>query len=50
MVGFATALIGLVAILTRHQMIGLFTEVQEIQDLFAVGMIFFVLETIPDSN
>jgi Na+-driven multidrug efflux pump len=50
MVAFATILVGLTVLLTRRKMIWLFTEIPEIQNLFAVGMIFLVIETIPDSN
>lgn len=50
MVAFATILIGLVVLLTRRLIILFFTELSEIQNLFSIGMIFLIIETIPDSN
>ena len=50
MVAFATILIGLLAIMFRQPMIKLFTELPDIQNLFAIGIIFLVIESIPDSN
>ena len=50
MVAFATAAIGTVVVLTRDQVVTLFTEDPQVRALFGAGMIFTIIETIPDSN
>jgi len=50
MVACATVIVGTIVILGRSQMSMLFTEDAQVRSLFMIGLIFVIIETIPDSN
>jgi MATE family multidrug resistance protein len=50
MVACATVVVGTIVILGRSQMSMLFTEDAQVRSLFMIGLIFVIIETIPDSN
>lgn len=50
MVACATVVVGVLIILGRYQLASLFTEDEQIRTLLSVGLIFVIIETIPDSN
>jgi Na+-driven multidrug efflux pump len=50
MVACATVVVGSIFVLGRFQLSSLFTEDDQVRKLFVVGLVFVIIETIPDSN